>query len=359
MTEPAVTAERAQIIRAVFPQGLPELWCPLLTHYRDENATPDLTRIKAHLAHLSPFVKAFLAPGSTGDGWEMSAGLQRELVHALLEIAEELELWIMIGVLRTEPGAAREAMLEMTSELLGGRTPDDPRACARALAERRVCGFTVTPPRGAALTERQIHAELAAVAELGLPVAFYQLPQITENEISPRSLAALAAGYPNFYLFKDTSGHDRVAQAAQDGEQEYENLFLVRGAELGYAAWHRGTGGPYHGFLLSTANCFASPFTEMLTALKAGDAPNAKALSDRVSAVAQELFDAAGELPYGNPFSNANRAIDHVFAHGAERAGAIPPPFTISGNRLPPELIATAAESLRRNGFPVEHGYLS
>ncbi len=358
MTEPAVTAERAQIIRAVFPQGLPELWCPLLTHYRDENATPDLTRIKAHLAHLSPFVKAFLAPGSTGDGWEMSAGLQRELVHALLEIAEELELWIMIGVLRTEPGAAREAMLEMTSELLGGRTPDDPRACARALAERRVCGFTVTPPRGATLTERQIHAELAAVAELGLPVAFYQLPQITENEVTPASIAGLAAEHPNFYLFKDTSGGDRVALAEQDGDQDYGNLFLVRGAELEYASWHRTADGPYDGFLLSTMNCFAPMFAEMLAELKAGRRAAAESISARVSAVAEELFGAAAQLPYGNPFSNANRAIDHVFAYGTERATTLKPPLTISGNRLPRELIAHAADALGRNHLVPENGYL-
>ncbi len=357
--QPDIIEQRDEIVRAVFPQGIPELWCPLLTHYRDEQATLDDERIRAHLRRLSPVVKTFLAPGSTGDGWEMSESTQRRLVRKLLEIADELDLLIMIGVLRTERGAAREAILETASELLDGPPPRDPVACARALADRRVSGFTVTPPRGAGLTEQTIQDELASVPELGVPVAFYQLPQITENEISHRSLAALAAEYPNFYLFKDTSGHDRVARAAQDGKQEYENLFLVRGAELGYAGWHRGAGGPYHGFLLSTANCFASAFTEMLAALEAGDAPKAKTLSDRVSAVAQELFDAAGELPYGNPFSNANRAIDHVFAHGAERAGAIPPPCTISGNRLPSELIAQAAESLQRNGFPVEHGYLS
>lgn len=354
-----VESQRAEIVRTIFPEGLPELWCPLLTHYRDENATLDLDRMKAHLSYLSPVVRTFLAPGSTGDGWEMSEDLQRELVQGLLEVAEELELWIMIGVLRTEPGAAREAIASIASELLdGGTPPDDPRECARALAARRVSGFTVTPPRGATLTEGEIHAELRAVAELGLPVAFYQLPQITENEVTPNSIAELAAAHPNLYLFKDTSGGDRVALAGLEGTRGYGNLFLVRGAELSYASWHSAAGGPYDGFLLSTANCFAVSFAEMIAELKAGRRSAAEDLSGRVSAVAQELFEAAGRLPYGNPFSNANRAIDHIFAHGAERALEEEPPLTISGNRLPRELIAHAADALQRNRFETRSGYL-
>ncbi len=350
-----VAEERAAIVERLFPAGIPQLWCPLLTHYRERRGSVvvDYERIRAHLNHLAPFVKTFLVPGSTGDGWEMSAGQQHELITRLRELAAAYGVWVMVGVLRTGRGEARATIDETANTLVGGPLPAGYEERAALLAQHRVCGFTVTPPRGADLTQEEIRSELAEVAELGFPVAFYQLPQVTENEITPDTVADLVDSYPNFYLFKDTSGNDRVAKAALD----YQNLFLVRGAEEDSSAWHRSSGGPYDGFLLSTVNCFARPYSQMLVALKAGDQDNAEDISNRVSTVARELFVAAGELPYGNPFSNANRAIDHVFAHGADVADR-DPPLTCSGNRLPRQLIELAQQSLAQSEFPVGHGYL-
>ena len=75
---------------------------------------------------------------------------------------------------------------------------------------------------------------------LGYPIALYQLPQVTENEITPETVAELASRFPNFYLFKDTSGEDRVALADLD----LQGVFLVRGAEGQYHQWPRAVGGP-------------------------------------------------------------------------------------------------------------------
>ena len=55
----------------LFPPGAPGLWCPLLTHYADKNAI-DFNRMSAHLSHIVPWVKGFLIPGSTGDGWDLT-----------------------------------------------------------------------------------------------------------------------------------------------------------------------------------------------------------------------------------------------------------------------------------------------
>ncbi len=348
--------QRLNIVGTIFPDGIPQLWCPLLTHYRDTGGSLDSQRVRAHLRHLAPVVKTFLAPGSTGDGWEMSPQQQDELIGLLLQLSAELDLKLMIGVLRTGRGEARESIVAKTAELLGEDHSWEPRTLAAELGARRVSGFTVTPPRGSALTQSQIYSELAAVGELGVPLAFYQLPQITENEMEPETVAELAAGYPGFYMLKDTSGADRVALAAH--EHDYHGLFLVRGAERAYAEWHCTAGGPYHGFLLSTVNCFAHPLAEMLAALREGRAETAHSISARVSAVAEELFSAAAELPFGNPFSNANRAIDHVFAYGEQEALTREPPATISGNRLPPALIGQAVQALQREGFDARTGYL-
>jgi dihydrodipicolinate synthase/N-acetylneuraminate lyase len=54
-----------------FPNGIPSLWCPTLTHFRVARE-PDAQRIRSHLASLSPVVHGILMPGSTGEGWEMT-----------------------------------------------------------------------------------------------------------------------------------------------------------------------------------------------------------------------------------------------------------------------------------------------
>lgn len=342
---------RGDIVRRFFPDGIPRLWCPLLTHY-DAEGRIDGERIRAHLRRLAPTVRTFLAPGSTGDGWEMSDAERSELLELLLDTAAELDLWFLVGVLETEAGAARRNIETMASELTGGAGGTaDP---LQALAARRVCGFTVTPPKGAEMPQEEIRAELEAVLSLGYPTALYQLPQITENEMTPGTVAALAAAYPNFYLFKDTSGADRVAH----GDASTADVFMVRGAEGDYAQHLKAAGGSYDGFLLSTANSFPRELDRIVSFVLDGTPEEAAALAARVEAVVHGVFDAVSDLPFGNPFANANKAIDHVRAFAPE-AGAVPPPMTHSGRRLPVEAVQTAERLLAEQELLPDRGYLA
>ena len=343
------TAERSALVDALFPAGIPNLWCPLLTHYRADG-TIDTERISAHIRHMRPLIPAFLAPGSTGDGWEMTQDEADILLEFLLREAVRQDFSVMVGVLRTEPGTVVPAIDTFLRTHTAGTAPAD----ATALAGQRVCGFTVTPPRGAALPQLTIHTELEAIAATGAPLAIYQLPQITENEMSPDTVADLATRFPNVYLMKDTSGRDVVAQSGVD----LDNLFLVRGAEGDYARWSRYSGGPYDGFLLSTTNCFAAELGKMLGLLQEGRRDEAEAISERVTAVSGELLGAAGELPFGNPFANGNKAIDHHYAWGPA-ADTAEPPMTHSGERLPRSLVDKARDALRRNGLDVGGGYMN
>jgi dihydrodipicolinate synthase/N-acetylneuraminate lyase len=327
---------RSSLVARLFPSGIPRLWCPILTHY-DADGRIDQDRIRAHLRHLAPTVRTFLAPGSTGDGWEMSDAERTELLDLLIEAAAELDVWILIGVLATERGAARRSMAALGTELAG----------------RRVCGFTVTPPKGADLEQAIIHRELESILELGYPTALYQLPQITENEMSPETVSDLAARYENFYLFKDTSGGDRVAMS----EASTADVFMVRGAEGGYAKHLKPAGGPYDGFLLSTANSFPAELNEIVELVFAGRHEEAAALSARVEAVVNGVFDAVSALPYGNPFANANKAIDHVRAHFPDH-GSVAPPMTHSGNRIPQDAVELAERLLREQDLLPRRGYL-
>ena len=214
-----------------------------------------------------------------------------------------------------------------------------------ALAARRVCGFTVTPPKGAELAQSIIHEELESVLKLGYPTALYQLPQITENEMSPETVSDLAARYENFYLFKDTSGADQVAMS----ETSTADVFMVRGAEGGYATHLKPAGGHYDGFLLSTANSFPAELNEIVDLVLAGRQPEAVALSARVEAVVNGVFNAVSALPFGNPFANANKAVDHVLAYFPDH-DSVAPPMTHSGNRIPKEAVERAERLLREQG---------
>ncbi|PAW90705.1 MAG: dihydrodipicolinate synthase family protein [Pedosphaera sp. Tous-C6FEB] len=325
-------ATRADWHARLFPRGIPQLWCPLLTHYRDDGSL-DHARITAHLHHLAPQVKGFLIPGSTGDGWEMSDAEIRELLDHVAPAVAKLELHLLVGVLKTDAAEARR-IIETT------RLPN-------------FTGFTVCPPKGQGLSQPTLRAALADILELGFPTALYQLPQVTQNELSPETVADLAARFPNFILFKDTSGADRVAGSGQD----FGGVFLVRGAEGSYAGWLKSGGGPYDGFLLSTANCFGRELHQVIEWLKVGRREEAQRLADRLSAVVKEVFALVAGLPDGNAFANANKAMDHFFAHGPQ-AAAVTPPRLHAGSRLPVEVIRQTGAALERHGVLPTRGYL-
>ena len=202
--------------------------------------------------------------------------------------------------------------------------------------------YVLLPAR--ACPSEEIEAGLARVLDLGLPTALYQLPQVTQNEMSPEVVARLATRYPRFFLLKDSSGPDRIARSPQRPARVY----LVRGAEGDYARWLKGTGGPYDGLLLSTANCFAEELAQLVAEVEAGETARADARSQRLTQVVQAVFDLAAGLPSGNAFANANKAMDHCFAYGPA-AEEFDPPLLHSGLRLPREVILATKEILFRS----------
>ena len=341
--------DRECLIRRIFGRSVPALWCPALTHYGPDRAI-DGARMEKHLGHMRGWVQSFLIPGSTGDGWELSDAESREVLDIGLACADKLGLRLLVGVLRTNADEARQCVTR-TLERLRDRTgaASDEEALRRA----RVCGFTVCPPKGEGMSQEQIRRALAAILELGAPVALYQLPQITQNEMTPETLVSLAEDYPNFCLFKDSSGADRVALS----EKDLGRVCLLRGAERDYARWVSEEGGVCNGFLLSTANCFARELSQMIAAIFQGRAEEAQELSDRLSSVIGEVFDLVAELPDGNAFTNANKAMDHFFAHGPD-AAELPPPRLHAGSSLPAAIIRATGQALRRHDLMPDAGYL-
>ena len=324
------TPERQALLKRLLPQGVPTLWCPLLTHYRPEGGL-DTERMGHHLDALRGTVQGLLVPGSTGDGWQLTEAEVRELLTFLLPQARARGMAVLIGVLKTDTPAMLASLSDTSAWLrrLTGATTDE-----AALQASGVCGYTVCAPAGEALSQDDIRMALDEVLNTGLPMALYQLPQVTKNEMSPVTVTWLAGRHPNFLFFKDTSGADRVAQA---GVRE---VFLVRGAEGNYSGHLAQAGGAYDGFLLSTANGFGPQLSQVISDLSNDQAARAEATSRRMASVVDTVFTEAAALPFGNAFTNANKAIDHFMAHGPGAPQSASPRLH-SGQRLPMPLLAT------------------
>lgn len=347
---PTIATQRRALLDGLFPNGIPRLWVPPLTHYTADGSL-DRSRIAAHLRHMAPYAGGWLVPGSTGDGWEMTAAEQRDLLDHVLAVAAACGASVLIGVLRTDGEAARRDILDTVAWLRRRAAVDDDQAALRA---NQVCGFTVCPPSGAERTQQQMLDALAAILSLNLPVALYQLPQVTGNEMSADTVESLATHHANFILLKDTSGHDRVAKAAV----RLDGVYLVRGAEGDYAQWLKTTGGPYDGLLLSTANSFAPQLAKVISLLAEGEAQQARLLSNRLSTVVAEVFELVTGLPHGNAFANANKAMDHFMAYGESALGQ-PAPRLHAGSTIPFAVLRDTAAALQHHGLMPSTGYLS
>lgn len=318
------------------------LWVPLLTHYRREGSgvTVDAERMAAHVNAVQPAVRQFLLAGSTGDGWEIDPERFAQIV-ALTRRADVFgKPRILFGALRptTEEVVAWAKALERDLAQNGPPAGD-------------FAGIAVCPPIEPEASQEKILSHYESVlGGTGFEVAVYQLPQVTGCRIAAETMRRLAE-HPRVTMFKDTSGEDTVARAGP-----LRNVILVRGAEGGYVEALKPTG-PYDGWLLSSGNVFGGLLRRMIELHQGGQTERAKQLSAVMTGLVEALFGAAQEVPFGNAFSNANRAADHLRALGRDWRAA-PPPLTASGNPLPPELLAAAEDILAYLPTVAESGYL-
>jgi dihydrodipicolinate synthase/N-acetylneuraminate lyase len=343
-------ADRAALTRQLFAGGIPELWSPTLVFY-DERGGIDATRQAAHLAFMAPHVRGILVPGSTGDAWEMGDGEALAALDAVIPFAAAHDVHLLAGALRPTPEATR-ALIDKILDHLRRRTGQG--STADAFAAARVRGITIAAPTSARpLPQDEIRAALEPLVALGLPIALYQLPQVTGNTIAPELVADLARRFPNFLLFKDSGGRDEVALSGLMPQ----GVFLMRGAEGDYARWAKASGGPYDGFLLSSANAFPAQLATVLDHLRQGRPEEAGCCSAAVSAAVADAFAAVAELRHGNAFTNANKALAHAMAWGRHAADA-PPPRLHAGTHLPRAVLDTVADALERQGLMPERGYV-
>lgn len=343
------SVQRERLLKRFFPQGVPPLWCPALTHYA-KDGTIDEARMAVHLRHLAPHVKGLLIPGSTGDGWELTEGEFGKLLQIALEQTQKLGLYLLVGVLKPD---AREAFekINQVVDLIKSRTAEND--AESALLKARVCGFTLCASRGRDISQEEMERQLLPILEIGLPIALYQLPQVTENEIEVELFCRLVERFPNLTFFKDSSDANRVVSFGKN----LGGVFTMRGAEGNYLDCIKREGRGYDGFLLSSANSMAGQLDKMLSHARANQMDNARKASEQVTAIIHETFDLVRGMRDGNIYANSNKALDHFFAHGPG-AEKVPGPRLHAGSTIPQELIFKTGEVLRRHGCMPKHGYL-
>lgn len=341
--------ERQGLIQQLFEPGMPRLMCPPLTHFSGPLAV-DRPRMSAHYAWLAQYAGLFLVPDSTGDGWLMDDAMMLRMAALCAQHAREAGGGVLVAVLKPslpEMLAGIKAVQAMVREQTG-------RDDLQGFLSGGYKGITVCAPRGEGMPQAEIAQALRRVLDLGLPTALYQLPQMTLNEISPQVVADLVRDYPHFYLFKDTSGRDAVALSGVDTR----DLYLVRGAEGQYARWFKPAGGPYDGFLLSTANGFARQLAQLIQLCEKKELAAARQLSNQLDALVSALFALVSPIPVSNAFANSARIADHVQAHGPDWQRA-PAPMLPDGSRMDEAILQQGCQLIQAAGFVPQQGYLS
>lgn len=321
------------------------LWVPLLSHY--DIAAPahiDRARTGARIEHISHHVRQFLIGGTTGDGWQFSS----DILNEWLELMSDNEVLTKDhSFLVAAFGATTEEVVECAQHVEDYLSSSDLAA--------GFAGLTVCPPIDAKAGQAQIRAHFETIlAATHSPIAIYQLPQITKCEIAPHTLSALLEGTSRITYFKDTSGRDVVV----DTLGRYEDLALLRGAEGGYAGHLRSCGGRYDGWLLSTANCFAPDLREIINLISKGETEQASSRSKEMTDLVNAIFAIAFGLEEGNPFSNVNKAVDHIFAFG-RRWRSVPAPRMATGTELSTEFMDRIDSLLDEHNRIAEVGYLA
>ena len=309
-------------------EGFPTLWFPPLTYYK-EGGIIDKVRMEEALEEIYPYSKGVLVPGSTGDGWVLSREKQEDIVRLFLKGFGFGRFSMMIGALKPsadETIASIVRWCEILCEESGKKDPSE------AMNDLDVKAFVFCVPAGEDNRDMQIQ-EMSRILDLGLPMAFYQLPLVTGVTVDPAVIRELADKYDNLIIAKDSGGKDEMALSRILGDR----LMLLRGAEGDPSEMILGDSPVYDGLLLSTVNCFAREHSDLM---------NGRRSYSGYGTVIGEVFDAVTE-PVSNAFSDAVRAICWAKKYGAYACTT--DCYCYNGEKLPPGLIAKAFDSISSN----------
>lgn len=353
--------DRMTLLQQLTSPGTFPFWVPVISHYRQVGGRVeiDAERMLLHARQIAPYTRCWMLAGTTGDGWALDDAQYAQLLDYACDLQARFavdghgRLSLILGALAPTTGGVM-ARIEQIKRRLGLPAGAPLEENLSTLNQYGILGVTICAPVGESVTQDAAAAHIDRICEeSALPVVVYQLPQVTRNRIAPETFSALARRHETILFFKDSGGGDEVAHSplAPPG------VVMVRGAEGGYAQALKSLGGRYDGWLLSTGNAFAAQLAAVVAHVQRGDRAAALAESDRLSLVVEAVFEEARKAPSGNPFSNANRAVDHLRAYGAGWSDR-PLPLLQDGAHLPAALIEGVANVLQVNDLLPVDGYV-
>ncbi|MFC1758923.1 hypothetical protein ACFL2H_09160, partial [Planctomycetota bacterium] len=93
-----VRDQRESLIRHFFPEGMPNLWCPALTHVRDDGSF-DTSRMEKQLGRVADFCNAWLMFGPTGNGDQLSDDDVISLLECASQAAARNNAFLFVGAI--------------------------------------------------------------------------------------------------------------------------------------------------------------------------------------------------------------------------------------------------------------------
>ena len=345
---------RADILRTVIPGAALPLWVPLLTPWTAGSGDVDVDRFHLRRRVLAAHTTLWMVGGTTGDGWELDDRQFEQLVRAALDAPEGVPRGHLLFALLGPTTAAVIERLNMLREMLGVSPEWSFERTLEHLRPRGVVGICLAPPVGEDIDQLSIAHHFEEVGRRArMPIALYEIPQVTGCRIAPETFNALVGSHEEIVLFKDSSGEDRLAAESS----MLDSPVLVRGFESDYATALRAGGGDYDGLLLGSANNFGQELVAIVRATLSGMLSAAGVHASALQRRNKALFQAVAPAGVGNAFANANRAVDHVLAYG-NRVAEVDPPALFDGSTLDRAIVESVVTVLDREGLRPTTGYL-
>jgi hypothetical protein len=95
----------------------------------------------------------------------------------------------------------------------------------------------------------------------------------------------------------------------------------------------------------------------MMHHLAAGERFEAEQVAERLEAIVSGCFELVRDYPHANPFTNANKILDHIMAFGQASLGT-DPPYLRGGRQLPALFIERAYERVAQYELVPSRGYM-
>ena len=115
-----------------------------------------------------------------------------------------------------------------------------------------------------------------ATGSIGDPSGKSQERQLLTKEILDHNIASVKVQLAKLLDFETKQNPARLVNNA-----DWTAGVTYSPTSGDYARWLKDNGGPYDGFLLSTANCFPALLLEVINAIEKGDIPSAGKISRR------------------------------------------------------------------------------